>query len=101
MFWNNPLLNPTMWQPAREGEFGPRVKPEKVRGYLVRVRLNRGGYDSRGRYFGTGAPLYSYELANEQGRYLESGEIRATDRAHAKDLIRRRHAHEYDIKFVR
>ena len=27
---------------------------------LSRVRLNRGGYDSTGRYWGTGQPLYNY-----------------------------------------
>lgn len=28
---------------------------------LSKVRLNRGGYDSRGRYYGTGRPLYRAE----------------------------------------
>jgi len=27
---------------------------------LTRVRLNRGGYTTKGEYFGTGAPLYAY-----------------------------------------
>lgn len=100
MLWNNPLLNPTMWQPARPGSEGPRVKPEKVRAYLVRVKLNRGGYDSRGRYWGLGQPLYMYELVDERGRYVHSDHIRAPDRAYAKDIIRRQ-LPQYDISFVR
>lgn len=103
MIWKNPILNPTeiRTRPAKRGEFGERLEPMKVRAYLVRVRLNSGGYDIRGRYWGLGQPLYMYELADERGRYVHSDHIRATDRAHAKDLIRRRHAAEYEIRFVR
>ena len=55
---------------------------------LERVRLDRGGYDQHGRYFGVGEPLYQY--TNDDGttsdyfyRY-----VRARDRAEAKRKIR-------------
>jgi len=35
---------------------GQTVKPSQVR--AERVRLNQGGYDPGGRYWGQGAPLY-------------------------------------------
>jgi hypothetical protein len=55
--------------------------------YLQRVRLNAGGYDPRGRYFGIGAPLWEY--------WTDRGEIhsrvRARDREEAKREIRKQH----------
>ena len=33
----------------------------KIKVYLQRVRLNNGGYDSTGSYWGTGAPLYHFQ----------------------------------------
>lgn len=63
---------------------------------LRRVRLNRGGYDEYGRYFGIGQPLYRYagkvEGMGEDGApavFTISGKhIRAKDRADAKAQIR-------------
>ncbi len=50
---------------------------------LSQIRLNRQGYTSNGRYYGTGAPLYqAYNTRNH-----ESLEFRAKDRADAKKLI--------------
>jgi hypothetical protein len=56
---------------------------------LRRVRLNSGGYDSRGRYFGIGAPLFRY--VSEDGSIDD--EIRGKDREDAKDEIRRTYPH--------
>ncbi len=51
--------------------------------YLKRVRLNSGGYDSSGEYFGIGATLYQYQADSMYScRY-----IRAYDRNHAKKQI--------------
>ena len=41
---------------GRRENMGERMMP--VRMHLARVRLNQGGYDSGGAYWGTGAPLY-------------------------------------------
>lgn len=51
--------------------------------YLRRVRLNSGGYDSDGYYWGTGIPLYRYWNDEEGIDY----EIRAYDRTDAKAKI--------------
>lgn len=52
--------------------------------YVERVRLNSGGYDSSGRYFGTGAPLYSYSDDNANFH----GYVRANSREEAKARVR-------------
>lgn len=49
---------------------------------LAKVRLNRSGYDSRGRYFGTGRPLYRAE-AEVCGKDREVY-VRASTRTEAK-----------------
>lgn len=49
---------------------------------LQRVRLDRGGYDSGGSYWGIGAPLYTY------GNGADWNYLRAQDRADAKAQIR-------------
>lgn len=50
-----------------------------VKFFLRKVRLNRGGYDSSGFYWGAG-PLFSYE--SEDGTL--TGHLRAINRADAK-----------------
>lgn len=60
--------------------------------YLRRVRLNRGGYDSFGRYWGTGAPLYQFWNEPAPGGGCKSGTIRAADRDAAKAIIASHHA---------
>jgi hypothetical protein len=45
----------------------------------TRVRINRGGYDSRGKYWGVGAPLYRVESADDYGF------VRAQDSKAAKE----------------
>lgn len=49
---------------------------------LTRVRINRGGYTSDGRYFGVGAPLFAYDNGDSWGH------VRASTRAAAKAQIR-------------
>jgi hypothetical protein len=51
---------------------------------LQRVRLNAGGYDSSGSYWGAGSPLYWY--CHDEG--WPEGHIRAADRRSAKAYIR-------------
>lgn len=63
--------------PGNEPEEGSRF-------YLQRVRLDMGGYDRGGAYWGTGTPLYSYQ--SECGEV--SGFLRANSRSEAKDKIR-------------
>lgn len=87
----------------------PVEKPVRVIAAVWRVRLNSQGYDSRGRYFGLGQPVYEVVAQTTPGQGLRSryiateeiGEIRATDRNHAKDLIRRRLGDHYRVVFTR
>jgi hypothetical protein len=50
---------------------------------LQRIRLNSGGYDPNGTYFGWGAPLYWY--ANDEGTV--DAMLRASSRAEAKRKV--------------
>ncbi len=54
--------------------------------HFQRIRLNKGGYDSGGTYYGVGQPVYRYE--SECG--TETGTLRADGRDHAKLKIRSR-----------
>lgn len=72
------------YAPNRRRRYRPNTT-DKVR--LVRVRLNRGGYDSRGRYFGVGAPLYRFETDDGEIH----GYVRARDRQHARLEVLKRH----------
>lgn len=56
--------------------------------YLRRIRLNNGGYDALGCYWGVGAPLYHYE---DFETAMISGEVRAHNRWVAMSKI----AHMY------
>lgn len=59
------------------------MKPQGPKCYLQKVRLNQGGYDSSGRYWGVGKPLY--RTTND-----ENGDIfflRAETREMAKIII--------------
>jgi hypothetical protein len=51
---------------------------------LQRVRINSGGYDSGGAYWGVGAPLWW--AGSDGGEYSEW--FRARDRQAAKDIVR-------------
>ena len=69
MSYGAPLGQPDRAEPA------PRV-------HLARVRINAGGYDSGGTYWGIGQPLYQY---GADGRWSY---LRATSREAAKEKIR-------------
>lgn len=51
--------------------------------YLRKVRLDSGGYDTNGTYFGIGAPLYWYASADGD----IDGVLRAADRASARAKV--------------
>lgn len=57
---------------------------------LRKVRINKSGYDSTGRYWGIGAPLYRYQSVetHDNGHCWKEGYIRAKDRDEAKATIR-------------
>ena len=52
---------------------------------LSRVRLNSGGYDRAGRYYGVGLPLWAASC--DDYRDGEVWEFRASDRASARELV--------------
>lgn len=58
---------------------------------LRHVPLNNGGYDENGTYFGTGAPLYWYALADAEGNELVDSMLRAGDRDAAKRKVREKY----------
>jgi hypothetical protein len=60
--------------------------------YLVKVRLNSGGYTPSGYYFGGGVPLYYYEAVDTG----DNAYIRASDRDDAKRRVQSRYP---DAKF--
>ena len=65
---------------------------------LRHVRLNNGGYDDSGCYWGTGVRLYNYQ--SDSGHI--DGYIRAPSRQNAKERIRSIFGHpEFDIRFYR
>lgn len=81
--------DPKGWcgDPSRGAALGrPTIKgPEDFNGKLGlrKVRLDMGGYDCNGTYFGIGSPLYWY--ADEDGEI--DGMLRAIDREHARAQV--------------
>lgn len=63
-----------------------QLAPEPVKLNLQRVRLDSGGYDSGGAYWGAGEPLY--RAADDNGLREVELFFRARDREHAKELVR-------------
>jgi hypothetical protein len=59
-----------------------RLVCSPARTSLTRVRLNHGGYDENGRYFGRGEPLFAYDNGESWGH------LRAPTRAAAKAKLR-------------
>lgn len=58
--------------------------------YLHRVRLDNGGYTNEGNYYGVGQPLYEYFCDEPDPQLGEiEGELRADNREHAKDKLKR------------
>jgi hypothetical protein len=64
--------------------------------YLSKLRLNGGGYDSRGRYFGNvrGTCVYRYDFSGD----IDTGFVRAMDREHAKEEVRKLYKHPIRFK---
>jgi len=62
------------------------IAGEPVKLQLRRVRLDSGGYDSGGAYWGHGEPLYRAD--DEAGLGEVTLYFRARDREHAKALVR-------------
>lgn len=60
---------------------------QPIKLYLRKIRLDSGGYDPNGTYFGTGQPLYWY--ADADGKV--DAMLRATDRGAAIQAIRLRY----------
>ena len=82
--------DPKGWcgDPSRGAALGrPTVldAPEDFAGriYLRKVRLNQGGYDANGTYFGTGTPLYWY--SDEEGEI--DAMLRANHREQARNMV--------------
>jgi hypothetical protein len=56
---------------------------------LFKVRLNQGGYDSTGTYWGTGTPLWCAQSEDETEMILiQNYHFRASSREEAKQHIR-------------
>lgn len=66
----------------KRGLGSPDLTCDRSKIMLSRERLNSGGYDSGGRYFGQGEPLFSF--SNDSS----SGYVRASSRAAAKAKLR-------------
>lgn len=62
-----------------------RVPPPAVRFTLREIRINRGGYDASGAYWGLGDPLY-WASPDDGG---DDSYFRASTRDAAKDIVRR------------
>lgn len=78
---------------AALGRPGLRCTPAS-RLYLRRVRVDQGGYDALGTYWGIGAPLWW--CADDDGEV--DFVLRAADRARAKDIVREQYP---DARFWR
>jgi hypothetical protein len=69
-------------------------KDDKLKFSLYRIRINNAGYDSMGRYWGVGNPLWTAEADFPDWKPADgfpSGldfQFRATDRERAKAMIR-------------
>ena len=69
---------------APMGRHGQTSEIEGGRYYLQRVRLDSGGYDAGGAYWGIGQPLYRWSHENDD----ECSYLRANSRDDAKAQIR-------------
>lgn len=67
---------------GRPGHATPTAAPLRL--LLSRLRLNGGGYDSGGTYWGHGMPIFQFRTV--AGGYY--GTLRARDRDAAKDVVR-------------
>lgn len=96
------LGRPSLPYPEADGQPSPGSRPAgRLR--LARVRLDAGGYDNGGAYWGHGAPLWLAHGQTEAGHRFERW-LRAADRAEAKAIIREKleAAHPgIDVRFWR
>jgi len=76
----DPSRGAALGRPTVQGELTGKL-------YLRRVRLDNGGYDSNGTYFGVGSPLYWCASADEEIDYM----LRAHCREDAKEKVRSRY----------
>jgi len=85
---------------ASDNLSGLIVEPTDSAFTLQRVRLNSGGYDAGGAYWGLGPRLYWWAITIREGDSVDecSGYFRARDRAAAKAHIREVHP---NAKFFR
>jgi hypothetical protein len=77
-----------------------RDKPKIVKVRLYHIRINKGGYDRTGQYWGIGLPLYHYEYEIDNEVY--SFDFRAPNREKAKEITLHWISlkHPADIKFA-
>lgn len=54
---------------------------------VVRVPINRGGYDSMGHYYGTGAPVWRYQQDAHEFRGEKFPYLCGTIRAGSRDTV--------------
>ncbi len=80
------------WGLMKMFEGDSRENPRDTTGlvYLKREPLNRGGYTSRGQYFGIGAPLYRWSVDFTNGDY-DGGHVRGATREAAMAKVREKH----------
>lgn len=71
---------------------GPPGKEEEVRVSLRTVRLNSGGYDSRGQYFGVGPTVYAVVVDGD-----EVGHVRAKGSYETRERVLERVGHAINV----
>lgn len=82
-----PQTNCQYGAPMGRQSWNDNGKPFQGRFYLRHIRLNQGGYDSGGAYWGTGQRLYGFAAADDS----VNGFIRAYDREDAKTQVLYKH----------
>lgn len=86
-----PAVNCRYGAPLGRGQSHAIDRSAPIRFHLVRVRLNSGGYDSGGAYWGFGRPLYwasAEEIPAQYDRDYVDRFYRADDRDDAKAQVR-------------
>jgi hypothetical protein len=64
------------------------ARPKKAKIHLSRIRVNRQGYTSDGHYFGVGAQIFTYEILNADGVWVDRPAFRAKNRVEALRTLR-------------
>jgi len=80
-----PQCNCQFGAPMGRRTWNGNTAPYAGRMYLRRIRLDRGGYDSGGAYWGVGQRLYGYAAEDDS----VNGFVRANDWEDAKARVRR------------